>query len=211
MMIRLSHLFTKCIEWGMMRDHPMTGNRFRKKQPTAPRVYVIDDQVIQALELAPPMIEAYCWLKLITGLRMTDLLSLRWSDWQDDGLHVRPSKTLKSTGKALVFERSPVLGRLMDELHRMTNFHIREYVFVNREGRPYIKPDRSANGFQSAWQRWMRKVKAAHGFTFSERQLRVKVGSDAKSVQDAAERLANDPRVAAKHYRAKPTRIKTGD
>jgi hypothetical protein len=141
---------------------------------------------------------------------MTDLLFLRWSSYQNGVLTITASKTRKTTGKVIEFEGEDIKS-VMRTLWHMTNFHIREYVFVSREGIPYIRSDKIASGFNSAWQRWMKKVNEAHGFKFSERQLRVKVGSDQDSVEAAAEHLGNAPAVARKHYRAKPVRIKSRD
>ena len=39
---------------------------------------------------------------MYTGLRMSDMLSLRRSDIKEDGIHVTPRKTLASSGKKIV-------------------------------------------------------------------------------------------------------------
>lgn len=209
-MEKLSHLFTKCIEWGVIHDHPMTNKKFVKTHAKPPKIYITDDQVERALQSAPELIYWYVRLKLLTGLRMTDMLSLRWSDWQDNVLTVIPSKTRNSTGVTQEYIGDE-LTAVMGALRKLTNFHIREHVFVNREGRSYIKPNKMCRGFQSMWKRWMVKVEAQHGFKFNEKQLRVKVGSDQKTTSDTAELLGHsDEKVAKKHYRAKPIRLETG-
>lgn len=55
------------------------------------------------------MVRAYIKLKLLTGLRRSDLLRLTVTDIKHDGIHVQPHKTAKSTGKKLIFEWTPAL------------------------------------------------------------------------------------------------------
>ena len=188
----------------------MTNRKFVKRHPTPPRIYITDEQVEKALTLAPNLITQYVRLKLMTGLRMTDMLSLKWTDWVDAELTIQPSKTRKSSGISQVYVGDE-LTEIMESLRRMTHFHIREFVFVNREGRPYIKPNKSCRGFQSMWKRWMVRVEGGYGFKFTEKQLRVKVGSDQESLKHASEMLGHaSETTTAKHYRAKPVRIETG-
>jgi hypothetical protein len=85
------------------------------------------------------------------------------------------------------------------------------YLFCNRWGQPYIKSDGTMNGFQSIWQRWMRKAlsETALEEKFKERWLRTKVGSDSASLQEAADRLAHsNTETARRRYREKPTVVK---
>ena len=67
---------------------------------------------------------------------MGDMPSLRVKDWQDDGLHVVPRKTLRSSGKSLVFERTPVLKAAVEAILALPRPHITEYLFCTREGKP---------------------------------------------------------------------------
>jgi len=202
---RLSHLFTMALEWGVVTDHPMVG-KFRKTRPAPLRRYLSDDQLNLALTTAPPLIRAYVALKLLTGLRMSDMLRLRVRDWQDDGLHVTPGKTLKSSGKSLVFERTPALEAAIKAVQALEGRpHITEYLFCTRDGKPYLKPDGSMNGFQSIWQRWQAKIPDR----FKERDIRVKVGSDAESAELAAKLLGHtNTGTTTKFYRAKPEKVK---
>ncbi len=201
-MEKLSHLFTKGIEWGVMTDHPMVG-KFKKSHTSPLRTYVTDEVIAEARKSAPELIKAYIDLKLLTGLRMSDMLSLRARDWKADGLHVVPRKTKRSTGRAMVFERTPALEAAIDTVLALDGRpDITEYLFCTRAGDPYIKPNGTMNGFQSIWGRWQRE-KVTH--RFKERDIRVKVGSDSESDEDAAKRLGHSSATTArKHYRAKP-------
>lgn len=205
-MEKLSHLFTKALEWGAISDHPMVG-KFRKSHPTPARTYITDDQIRESMESAPALIRAYLGLKLLTGLRQTDLLRLKVRDWRDDGLHVTPSKTRKSSGMAIIFERTPALEAAVAAILALPRPDITEHLFCTRAGAPYLKADGSTNGFQSIWGRWQRgKVK----HRFKERDIRVKVGSDAETDEAAAMILGHAPGSATtrKHYRAKPMKVR---
>jgi len=56
------------------------------------------------LKVADRFMSAYIKLKLMTGLRKSDLLTIRLQDIKDYGLHVRPSKTAHTTGQEIIFE-----------------------------------------------------------------------------------------------------------
>jgi hypothetical protein len=70
---KLSHLFTKAIEWGVIDDHPMKG-KVMKNKLRPKRRYVEDWEIEEALKVAPPLLNCYVRLKLLTGLRMSDML-----------------------------------------------------------------------------------------------------------------------------------------
>ncbi len=71
----------------------LTGEKPRKR-------YVEDWEVVECLSIEARRkagsvlaIQAYMRLKLLTGMRRSDLLSLSPSNLQDDGIHVMPGKT----------------------------------------------------------------------------------------------------------------------
>ncbi|MFQ3244977.1 MAG: hypothetical protein ACI9SP_001615 [Arenicella sp.] len=102
----LSHAYTKAIEWGQCRDHPIKGKVIKRKvivKRMVPEMHHIE-AAMSILTDKQGMLRHYIELKLMTSLRMTDMLSLRCSDIKQDGLHVTPSKTANSTGKSLIFE-----------------------------------------------------------------------------------------------------------
>jgi integrase len=75
----LSHAFTKAIEWGLCENHPIKG-KVRKNSVLPRRRYVEDWEVTEALKVASPFLTAYIRLKLLTGLRRGDLLSIKLAD-----------------------------------------------------------------------------------------------------------------------------------
>ena len=202
---KLSHLFTMAIEWGAINDHPMKGKVGKPKADTQRRVPE-DWEIDAALETASDLLKLYVRLKLLTGLRMSDMLSIKLQQIKGDGLHVRPRKTLRSSGKYLIFEwdEDGVLRGIIDDILALPRPVGSIWLFCTRRGQPYIKEDGSMRAFQSMWQRWMRKFERP----FTERSLRTKVGSESRTVQEAADRLGHTTTTMTQRaYRERPTRV----
>lgn len=115
----LSDILTHAVRWGLIADHPMIGGKFKKKKPVKAQRYIEDWEIDEALTVAPLLIKAYINLKLLTGLRATDMLSLRWQDVREDGLFVAHSKTEDSTGKAQVFSWTDDLVNAIEDAKRL--------------------------------------------------------------------------------------------
>jgi integrase len=214
----LSHAFTKAIEWGYREDHPMIEGKFRKL-PTPPRTrYVEDSEIVEALSIEPRRkrgsvhaVRAYIKIKLLTGLRRGDLLRLRKADLQEDGIHVQPRKTAKTTGKKLIIEWTPALQQAVDEALAARPVDIAPWVFCTRRGDPYVDEDGSARAWDSMWQRFMDRVLAETEVKdrFTEHDLRAKCASDAETLAHAQQLLAHASSATTKRiYRRKPERVK---
>lgn len=215
----LSHAFTKAVEWGYLDRHPFKGEVRIKETISKDKRYVEDWEIEAAIALKPRrdkdwitrMMSAYVRLKLVTGLRMTDMLQLRPKDMQEDGLHVTPSKTQNSTGKRMIIKSSPTLIADFQAALDARPFDISPWVFCNQRGRSYFNPEKGeASGFNSLWQRWMKRVlnETAVELKFSERDIRAKTSSDIVLLGDASALLGHaDSRVTSKHYRRKPEMV----
>ena len=221
----LRHVLTMCVRWGIIKTNPLLG-QVRIESPR-PRDRLIEDwEIDAALALRPKdkrgariihLAQCYIRLKLLTGLRRTDLLNLRLSDLRDDGIHVQPSKTKHSSGRRQVFEWG-INSRqraVIDEILRIPPRRIGDApLFVTREGKPYIHEDGSANAFDSLWQRFMDRVlrDTAVEERFWEKDLRAKVASDSATLQKASDRLGHATTETTKRvYRRKPVHIKPMD
>lgn len=206
-MALLSHVFTMLGEWGAIKTHPMITAGFRKLRVQSSIRVPTADEIDEALTVAPPVIAAYVQLKRLTGLRQTDMLVLHRDFIQDDGFHVTPRKTSKTSRKSLVFawDDDDVLWTAIQAciaLQQGRKLHKRSrYLFATRSGKPYT-PD----GFRTIWQRWMRDAleRTELEQSFQERSIRNWVGDVSDSDQDAADRLGNSIEIARKHYRRKP-------
>lgn len=215
----LSHAFTKAIEWGYRENHPMIEGKFRKL-PTPPRTrYVEDWEIVEALALAPRRkrgslhaVRAYIKIKLLTGLRRGDLLRLRTTDLKEDGIHVQPRKTARTTGKRLIFEWTPELRQAVEDAKSARPVHISPFLFCNKRGEGYIdETTGEAHGWGSMWQRFMDRVLAETKVKerFTEHDLRAKCASDAGSLAHAQQLLAHaDSATTQRIYRRRPERVK---
>jgi integrase len=214
----LSHAFTMAVQWGYIDRHPFLHEvKFEGSEPRTR--YVEDWEIEECLKIKSRQavgsvraIQAYILLKWLTGLRKADLLQLKLSDCHEDGLYVTPKKTKRSTGKALIFEWSPALREAIRLAQVARPNQRSEWLFCNRKGSIYYKEDTGrADGWNSMWQRFMRRVLKETKVTesFTDHDIRAKSGSDAASLDDAQRMLAHSSSAVTKrHYRRKPERVK---
>jgi integrase len=204
----LSHAFTKAIEWGFCENHPIKGKVQKFSRPPRNR-YIEDWELAEALTVASPFIAAYIELKLHTGLRRGDLLSLKISDLKDDGIHVMPRKTSGTTGKKIIFEWTDSLRDSVNHIMSMRKKVLSIWLFHTNRGQPYLKPNGTANGFDSIWQRFMAKalVNTKLKERFTEHDLRAKVASETGS-EHAKQMLGHSSAaITDRVYRRKPELI----
>lgn len=213
----LSHAFTKAVQWGLLKAHPFKGEV--RLESAAPRDrYVEDWEIIEVMALpsrrkkgSAGMIQAYLRLKLLTGLRQRDLLLLTVSDCKEDGIHVFPSKTRKSTGKRVIYEWSPELRAAYDDILAVRPA-LSPFLFCNRFGIGFVDEVTGlAKDWANMWQKFMGRVLKDTKITerFTEHDLRAKVGSDAESLERARQLLTHaDARMTERVYRRKPERIR---
>lgn len=216
----LSHAYTKAVAWGILKRHPFKGEVRLESEPSRDR-YVEDWEVIEALSLnsrrkrgSVIAVQAYIRVKLLTALRRGDLLSLKVADLREDGIHVLPHKTAKTTRKRIIIQWSDQLHRAIDSALAARPVDISPFVFCTRAGTSYVnEKTRSTNGWDSLWQRFMGRVltetKVSERFT--EHDVRAKCASDAESLEHARQLLAHaDSRLTARVYRRKPELVKPG-
>jgi hypothetical protein len=104
----LSHALTKAVEWGYVEKHPFAWQM--RIESDAPRTrYVEDWEIVECLSIDSKRkkgsilaVQSYIRVKLLTGMRRGDLLRLSMSEIRDDGIHLTPNKTKKSTGKRVI-------------------------------------------------------------------------------------------------------------
>lgn len=200
----LRHALTQAVRWGIIKENPLIG-QLQLSVPKKKTAYISDEQIMAALkvETRPKspgrMIQAYIRLKLLTGLRRTDMLNLEASNITDAGLLVDTSKT----GRGVLITWTDALRLAVDDVKAARPYDIAPWLFCNRNGEKYINEAAEANGFESAWQRFMQKLPKAH--RFPERALRNKAATDAESEEHAQRLLAHaDASTTRRFYRLKP-------
>lgn len=200
----LSHVFTKAIEWGARQGHPMTNKQVVKfSRPPRDR-YVNDNELDAALEHASDFVRSYIVLKLLIGARKGELLSIRLSDIGDEGIVLNRSKG----GKPTIYEWTDALREVVRTIRASHKKVGGLYLFSTRMGQPYIATNGLTSGFDSIWQRFMRKVVASGIERFTEHDLRAKVASDV-DLERAQELLGHaNSRTTERVYRRKISKIK---
>lgn len=212
----LSHMFTKSIKWGARGDHPITGKKVEKFSRESRDRYVEDWEISAFLEVANPFLRSYVGLKLLLGLDKADMLSIRLSGIQENGLLVeKRRKTRKLKGKRRRFfpftypdGGSTGVKEALDAILAVRPEFDTPMLFCTRDGVPYINDDGETSGFNSVWQRAMKKALKADGGLverFTEHDLRAKVGSDQETDEDARVLLDHSNQSQTRNaYRRRP-------
>jgi integrase len=215
----LSHVFTKAVEWGLIKQHPFS-RQVRIKNPSPRTRYIEDWEIVECLSLrnnrkkgSVRSIQAYIRIKMLTGLSQSDLLRLQPSRHiKDDGIHVQRHKTSERVGQRTIYEWTPELSAAVKEALDARPINIAPFLFCNKYGEGYIDEETGEpSGWNSMWQRFMDRVltetKVEERFT--EHDLRAKCASDASSLEHARALLAHvDSRTTNRVYRRKPERVR---
>jgi integrase len=193
-------MFTKAIEWGARNDHPMTNKKVVKYSLQPRRRYVSDHEVIAFAQTLPRKWQLYVSLKIWTGRRKGELLRVRLSDLTDTGIRFRNNKEPYDN---FVVEWTPETRQIVQALLNLKRPISSMFLFATRDGQPYIKQDGSTSGFDSIWQRYMRKalVDEVISERFTEHDLRTKRASEMSL--EAAQRLLRhtNPDTTRRYYR----------
>lgn len=210
----LSHLFTKAIDWGIIEIHPMKGRVAKPKANKRTR-YVEDWELAEALKVAPDTIKAHLYLKMVSGLRRSDVLTIRTNaifrtplharrlakhpeqitidDLHNNGLRIQPVKTQDSSGKVNLIQWQPQLVNAVKFALSINPCMNPEYLILTKRCECYMDLEEgTASGFDSLWQRWQAKAIKETQLTekFQERDIRAKVASDL-DLQHASKLLAH--------------------
>jgi integrase len=209
-MEKVSAICKQAIEWGVIEEHPMYGKFTYFKTPQKSSISKAQsiEQVVDALPYTVPWMQNYVKLKLLTGLRQTDMLLLTQHCISEEGLLVTHSKTEGSSGQSTLYEWSPELRKVIDDIKAIPPTSI--YLFKTQRGTPLLKNKTTNSAFNSAWRRWMTQLEKHTDIPkFSEKSIRNLVGSEG-NLQEAADRLGHASTATTKrYYRNKPTRVKT--
>jgi len=194
----LHHLFKKAIRWGAATKNPAVGVEMPKSPPRDR--YIKDHEFAAVYELAGPSTKVAMDFALLTGLRLGDILRLNRDSLLDEGMFVSTSKT----GKGLLFDYTDELRRVIRCGRTLKPQLPGYYLIRSRTGDKY-----TVNGFQSNWQRVMKKAvqSGVDHFTFND--IRAKSASDSSTLTEASERLAHSSTAITKRvYFRKPMSVK---
>lgn len=218
----LSHVFSKCLEWGTpgLREHPIKGKV--SKITLAPRDRYVEDWELEAfLSTAGAMLNAYLPLKYALGIDKSMMLRIRMADIKEDRLHIPKRSKIESNAKAkkkdYLFKdkegASTGLEELITAAKAWRRKHLKvlsPWLFCTSHGQPYIKDDGTTSGFDSIWQRAMKKAIEKTSLTerFHEHDICAKTSSDIETTEQAAKLRGHlNTATTEKVYRRKPQQI----
>lgn len=185
----LSHVYKKAIRWGLAESNPCRGV---ERNPDGKRqVYVTNEQFWSAWRDASPRVRLAMELAYVTGQRQADVLTLKWADCKDDGLHFRQHKT----GTGIVIERGEWIGDLLARCREAQRDAMSFYVLADGHGQRW-----TSSGFQTAWQRFMR----GRPDRFQFRDIRKKSANDGLTGEHLGHR---DRRTLEQWYLLKPKHV----
>jgi integrase len=165
----LKQAFTKAILWGLAETNPA---QFVPPLKTGKRGRYLTHAEYQAIRAsATPTLQSIIDVLYLTGQRIGDVLKLRHSDIDADGIFFRQEKT----GNRLRIAMSDDLRAALSAARAL---HVHGAVkgltlFHNRQGRPL--------SYQTVRTLWSRAVKSAGVHDAHLHDLRAKAGTDAKA------------------------------
>lgn len=171
----LSHVFTKAIRWGAVEVTPCTGKKVERNKEKARDRYVTDSELSEFYNsYAGDFLRAYLKFKYLIGQRKADVLRIKLSDMSDDGIRIRAGKT----GKKILIGWASELKAAVSDVKAVKRKVGTLYLFATRTGQCYVNEKGQTSGFDSVWQRRMKKFVEAGGVRFNEQDIRAKTASD---------------------------------
>jgi hypothetical protein len=228
----LSHVITKCFEWGTpdLVEHPMTGGKITKLYIPPRDRYVEDWEVGEFLSVAGAMLKVYVPLKYALGIDKSMMLTIPMTGLKPNGVEIEKRRKTKNSSAKVKKKFYPYqdddgndtgLKALVDDVlawrKKALKSTISRWLFCTTRrkkdvpaGSCFVKEDSDTTGFDSIWQRTMRKALAETELKvrFTEHDLCAKSSSDVETDEEAA-RLRGHTNVATtiKAYRRKPVKV----
>jgi len=179
----LSHVFTKAIRWGAIEYNPCVDKKIERNTEKARDRYVTDEEfAIFYNDFAGEFLQSYLSVKYLLGLRKSDVLRIKVSDFNDVGIKVKAGKTKKKLTISWTLELREAVDKVMSIKRKIGSI----YLFSTRTGKCYVSEKGKTSGFDSVWQRRMRQFVEAGNVRFNENDIRAKTASDtdAKHAQE---------------------------
>lgn len=170
----LMSVFNLAIEKGIRSTNPV---REVKRFPEKSRDRLPSHAELKSFishDDTPPEIRAYVPFKILTGLGQGEILTLKKSALQKDGIHTARRKG----GRPRIITWTKALRAAKNAIGKLRRPATSIYLFTKRNGQPY-----TSTGFQSIWQKHMRRCltdpKNALTERFTEHDLRARAATDA--------------------------------
>ncbi len=194
----LSSCLTFAVESGWIERNPLRGQisrrgKYAEKARTREPSF---EEIARFCELNTTL-TGYVTLKLATGLRKGQLLAIDLNEhWNPETGALHPP--ISKGGKDTIYEG---LGNIMRSI--LGDRIPRGPLFCNKNGGPH-----TISGFNSKWQRAMKKFVEDGGEHFREHDIRTTVANQANSLGHAQKLLGHQhPKTTLGSYRNAPERV----
>jgi len=129
----LRRMFNAAIRWGWADSNPVSKIKMLKERPDEPHCLDYKEEA-RLLSHCPPQVRDIVIMALETGMRRGELVSLKWKDVDMDKEIIQVS-AVKSKGGYTRY--IPMTRGAFDVLDKLQGKGECEYVFLNKEGKPY--------------------------------------------------------------------------
>lgn len=127
----LKHMYTKALEWGYIKLNPAKGVK-RLKEPPGRLRYLNPEEAGCLLGVCSGHIKPTIVTALNTGMRKSEILNLRWPQ-----VDLKNRKIIVINAKNNESRVIPINQTLYQELFALSQKPRGEYVFSDRNGRPF--------------------------------------------------------------------------
>jgi integrase len=191
-------IFRHAIRWRAATVNPVEGFLYAEEHPRTREVTLTELRRFN--RMVPRWLRVYCLLKLLTGLRQSDLLQLGQMNVDElrGLLRVNVGKTRGNKVKVMEFRLTWALRAVLRAAAALPRPKTQTLFFISQRGKTRGQA-LSQRGFKSAWQRAQMAWAAAGGAPFVEHDLRASAAQEAS--KRAADLLGHDSdRPTKKHY-----------
>ena len=140
----LRHMFNKAVEWGYVKETPVKGVKMLKIPPGRTR-FLEPAEIDALLKQCSPHLKPIMLTALNTGMRLSEILNLRWSNVNLRMKTISIEKS-KNNERRLI----PINERLYRELNKLSLHRQSDFVYCGDDGRPYGSVQK---GFRAACRR----------------------------------------------------------
>lgn len=170
----LKHLYTKAIEWGHIKNNFIKPVKKLKEPPGRIR-YLEPEEIDSLLENCASHIRPIVITALNTGMRRSEILSLKWSDVDLRNHNLTLSETKNNELRII-----PINDPLCETLNGLPRYFKSDYVFFNKDG-DRLKTIRT--GFEKAVKRAGIENFTFHDLRHTFASHLVMAGVDIRTVQ----------------------------
>lgn len=169
----LKTMFSKAVEWGRTEKNPAAKVKKFRENPGRERI-LSPEEARRLIECAAPSIRPVLILALNTGMRRTEILSLKWRDvdFAKSFILIEDSKS----GKSRKVPMNTFVYRILKELPRTSP----EHIFFNPETNDHVKDIKT--GFRAACRRAEIRGLRLHDLRHTAASKMIEAGADLVTV-----------------------------